>query len=164
MRRKLIAGLYGHMGSALALSPPGASVLLDGVWPGTRGIAFVRERVAEELAENEHTIKANGSGRRVWRGWGMDAFGRRRREWERWSRVDGGSGGGFVGFPESLGASRQKDGHAEGHAQSPRGEAANGSVKKKERHLTALERARERHMEKAKREKAGGSAPIFSAS
>ena len=50
-RRKLIARFYGHV-AAMALDPA-ASRVVDAVWHGTNGLAFIRERVAEELAENE---------------------------------------------------------------------------------------------------------------
>ena len=78
-RRKLIAAFYGHFG-ALALEPV-ASRVVEAVWQGTRGLAFMRERVAEELAENESALRAAPAGRKVWRAWNMDVYRRGRREW-----------------------------------------------------------------------------------
>jgi nucleolar protein 9 len=157
LRRKLVAKLYGQLGSSIALSPAGASILLDGVWPGTRGIAFVRERVAEELAENEGSLKASACGKRVWKGWGMESFRRRRREWEQWSRGEGGSGGGFVGFPEFGQRFRDTE-------ESPNSPDAHGAAKpetKAEKHMSALERARQRHMmQKARKQVPEKSTPV----
>jgi nucleolar protein 9 len=168
LRRKLIARLYGQFGSTIALSPAGASVLLDGVWPGTRGIAFVRERVAEELAENESSLRASVCGRRVWKGWGMDAFGRRRREWEKWSRSEGGSEGGFAGFPErdAFPFRQQKGQHEDEGKQREHGRHAEAKTpaKKKERHMSALERARERHIrDKARKDDKQAKAAVVPA-
>jgi nucleolar protein 9 len=156
-RRKLIAALYGHFG-ALALDPS-ASRVVEAVWPGTRGLAFMRERVAEELAENEAALRAAPAGRRVWRTWAMDVYRRRRREWVMKSReVDGeagGSGSGFVGFPEDDDAASAGAGE-DGGAGDVGDRRSAGKIKGKGKHLTALERARERHgREKARRERDG---------
>jgi nucleolar protein 9 len=162
-RRKLIAAFYGHFG-ALALDPTASRALVvDAVWPGTRGgLAFMRERVAEELAENEAALRAAPAGRRVWRAWDMERYRRRRREWVARSRAvavaggsSGGGGSGFVGFPEEQ---EEDDDDEEGEDGTTGGRKKrsdpSSKVKGKGRHLTALERARERHArEKARRER-----------
>jgi nucleolar protein 9 len=154
-RRKLTTSLYGAM-SALALDPVGARVV-DAVWMGTRGLVFMRERVAEELAEDEPALRACEGGRRVWRTWGMEGYKRKRGEWVAWSRRDGGqaeedgSTGGFVGWPEDTAAGDgRKDGNRNaGHKGH---DHAKKQVTTKGRHLTAIEKARERHgREKARR-------------
>lgn len=144
-RRKLISSLYGHF-SSLALDPSGSRVV-EAVWPGTRGLAFMRERVAEELAESESALKSSPSGKHVWRTWQMDEYRRRRRDWVARSRDEAGTDG-FVGFPDEAPvedkAGQQQRGVA-GAAGAPKG-----------RHMTALQRARERHAkEKMRKEMAG---------
>ncbi|KAF2666642.1 ARM repeat-containing protein [Microthyrium microscopicum] len=145
-RRKLIAHLYGHAGS-LSLDPRGSRIITS-VWTATYDLAFMRERIAEELAENSASLMASGCGRSVWRTWGMDLYKRRRREWMEICRAgrDGerdalkmGNGeekkGVFVGFPE--------------HDEGREGESA-------KRHMKAIDRARERHV-RAKRSGASGA-------
>ncbi|KAF2747500.1 PLP-dependent transferase [Sporormia fimetaria CBS 119925] len=69
-RRKVIQQFYGHVGE-LALDPAGSHVI-DAIWQGTQGLAFIRERIAEELAENEAALRESFVGRAVWRNWKMD--------------------------------------------------------------------------------------------
>jgi nucleolar protein 9 len=133
-RRKVIQQFYGHIGE-LALDPS-ASHLIDAVWKGTEGLAFIRERIAEELAENEASLRESHVGRIVWRNWRMDLYKRKRADWVKTSRVDANNDG-FQAFPES----------ANGHSPSNH---------KHGRHMTALELARQRYAaskaEEAKRE------------
>lgn len=121
-RRKAIQQFYGHVGE-LALDPA-ASHVIDAVWQGTHGLAFIRERIAEELAENEAALRESFVGRAVWRNWQMDLYRRRRGDWVKAARYTAGNDG-FQSFPD------------------PNGDApatqANG------RHLTAIERARQKH-------------------
>ncbi|KAL1645854.1 Nucleolar protein 9 [Didymella pomorum] len=120
-RRKMIQQFYGHVGE-LALDPA-ASRVIDAIWEGTHGLAFIRERIAEELAENENALRESFVGRAVWRNWRMDLYKRKRADWVKQSRYTAGNDG-FQSFPES-------NGHTE-HKQPGR-------------HLTALERARQKH-------------------
>lgn len=120
-RRKMIQQFYGHVGE-LALDPA-ASRVIDAIWEGTHGLAFIRERIAEELAENESALRESFVGRAVWRNWRMDLYKRKRADWVKQSRYTAGNDG-FQSFPES-------NGHSE-HQQPGR-------------HLTALERARQKH-------------------
>jgi nucleolar protein 9 len=63
--RKLIQHFYGHMGEmALDIA---ASHVVDCIWEGTHGLAFIRERIAEELAENEPQLRDSSCGRAVWK-------------------------------------------------------------------------------------------------
>ncbi|KAF2400062.1 ARM repeat-containing protein [Trichodelitschia bisporula] len=123
-RRKIIAQLYGHYGE-LALDPSGSRVV-DAVWKGTQGLAFIRERVAEELCENEAALRESMVGRKVWRNWRMEAFRRKRGEWVQASRAAGADG--FVGFPGE-------------------GEGEGGEGRKK----SAIEMARLRHAKERER-------------
>ena len=62
-------------------------------------------------------------GRAVWRNWRMDLYKRKRADWVKQSRYTAGNEG-FQSFPESNGQAEQKQ---------------------PGRHLTALERARQKH-------------------
>jgi nucleolar protein 9 len=97
-RRKMIQQFYGHVGE-LALDPAGSHVI-DSIWQGTAGLAFIRERVAEELAENEGSLRESFVGRAVWRNWQMDLYKRRRADWVKQSKWTAGNDG-FQSFPES---------------------------------------------------------------
>ncbi|KAH6637458.1 armadillo-type protein [Boeremia exigua] len=120
-RRKMIQQFYGHVGE-LALDPA-ASRVIDAIWEGTHGLAFIRERIAEELAENESALRESFVGRAVWRNWRMDLYKRKRADWVKQSRYTAGNDG-FQSFPEGN------------------GDAQNRQPGK---HLTALERARQKH-------------------
>ncbi|KAB2575761.1 hypothetical protein BFW01_g11225 [Lasiodiplodia theobromae] len=98
-RRKMIQQFYGHIGE-MALDPS-ASHVIDAIWQGTHGLAFIRERIAEELAENEAALRESFVGRKVWRNWKMDLYKRHRSEWVSQSRNNAGDGA-FVPFPEST--------------------------------------------------------------
>jgi nucleolar protein 9 len=125
-RRKMIQQLYGHVGE-LALDPAGSHAI-DAVWEGTHGLAFIRERVAEELSENEAALRESHVGRAVWRNWSMDLYKRRRADWVKQSRYTAGNEG-FHPFPES-------------HGDTPVIQSQRAG-----RHMTAIEMARKRHAE-----------------
>jgi nucleolar protein 9 len=152
-RRKMIQQFYGHIGE-MALDPS-ASRVIDAVWHGTNGLAFIRERIAEELAENEAAMRESFVGRAVWRNWRMDLYKRKRRDWVVESRESAGQAE-FVGFPE---ADKMKSGEdsidAIGKEKSAIGIAANGG-----RQLTGIEKARLKHaqakLEKAEKERRDG--------
>ena len=77
--RKYIQSFQGHI-LDLALDPI-ASHVVDNLWDAAGDQLFLRERVAQELLENEVDIKESFSGRVVWRNWMMDLYKRRRVEW-----------------------------------------------------------------------------------
>jgi nucleolar protein 9 len=126
-RRKVIQQFYGKV-CELALDPAGSHVI-DAIWEGTQGLAFIRERIAEELSENEASLRESLVGRAVWRNWRMDLYKRRRLEWVKQSRYAAGNEG-FQSFPESNG----DNAHA---ASSPR----------MSKHMSAIELARRKHAE-----------------
>lgn len=95
--RKLVQHFYGHMGE-MALDKA-ASHVVDCIWEGTHGLAFIRERIAEELAENEATLRESPCGRAVWKNWKMDMYKRRRGDWVRQSKNKA-SNDGFQSFSE----------------------------------------------------------------
>jgi len=134
-RRKMIQQFYGHIGE-LALDPA-ASRVVDAIWDGTHGLAFIRERVAEELAENENSLRESFVGRAVWRNWRMDLYKRKRGDWVKQSRYTAGNDG-FQSFPESNGDSS---------ATPPLRPQKNQPSKGK--HLSAIELARQKHAAKA---------------
>lgn len=78
-RRLLIPRFYGHI-EDLAVDPV-ASHVVDSFWKATKGLTFIRERIANELAQHESALRASISGRAVWRNWKMDGYNTRRREW-----------------------------------------------------------------------------------
>ena len=78
-RRLLIPRFYGHM-EDLTVDPV-ASHVVDSLWEATNGLTFIRERIANELAQHESTLRASISGRAVWRNWTMDVYNTRRKEW-----------------------------------------------------------------------------------
>lgn len=98
-RRKLIKSFYSHIFS-LSIDSAG-SHLVDAIWGGTQGMAFVRERIAEELAENETALRESPYGRKVWRNWWMDLHKRRRGEWVKKIRIEVGNDG-FLSFPGGI--------------------------------------------------------------
>jgi nucleolar protein 9 len=150
-RRKMIQQFYGHVGE-LALDPA-ASRVIDAIWHGTHGLAFIRERIAEELAENENSLRESFVGRAVWRNWKMDLYKRKRGDWVKQSKWTAGNDG-FQSFPESNGESSATPPHRQSHAQNQRGG----------KHMSAIELARQKHAAKAaeakkndaKAEKKGG--------
>ena len=58
-----------------------ASHVVDALWEGSSGLKFLRERVADEMLENESILRESIPGRAVWRNWRMDLYKGRRREW-----------------------------------------------------------------------------------
>lgn len=102
-RRKLITHLYGSIAS-LSTSTSGSHVI-DAIEVGSRkNLAFVRERVAEELAESEALMRDSFSGRKVWKNWNMDLYQRDRSRWVRNTRKKVGNNG-FQSLPGLLGES-----------------------------------------------------------
>ena len=77
--RWIVQQLLGHI-TELATDNIGSHVV-DGLWSATQDLFFLRERIADELAHNEHVLRDSFSGRSVWRNWMMDLYRRRRREW-----------------------------------------------------------------------------------
>ena len=132
--RKLIQHFYGHMGEMAV--DTAASHVVDCIWEGTHGLAFIRERIAEELAENEAQLRDSSCGRAVWKNWKMDLYKRRRQDWVRQSKVKA-SNDGFQSFSE-LDANKDQNGKAK----------------------TPIELARERHSrgrQQRERRKSGSS-------
>ncbi|KAK3698037.1 Glutamate decarboxylase 2 [Vermiconidia calcicola] len=95
--RKLIQHFYGHMGEMAV--DKAASHVVDSMWEGTHGLAFIRERIAEELAENEAQLRESSCGRAVWKNWKMDLYKRRRADWIKQSKMKA-SNDGFQSFAE----------------------------------------------------------------
>jgi nucleolar protein 9 len=173
-RRKLIAALYGHI-AQLAIHPAGSRVI-DALWSGTRGLAFMRERVAEELAEAESGLREAHYGKRVWRNWKMDMYRRRRREWVAYAKSSDAQGEEhFIGFPSAEANATAASGatsSATGHDRNGAQESVAAGIQrlafvpgeKAKKHMTALEKARQRHAQtKASREKAGNTGPTTGA-
>jgi nucleolar protein 9 len=81
IRRQLTTRFQGHL-AELALNSSGSRVV-DALWSATKDIFFVKERMAQELSQNEMALRDSFLGRAVWRNWSMDLFKRRRGEWTR---------------------------------------------------------------------------------
>ncbi|KAL4885136.1 hypothetical protein BJY04DRAFT_205685 [Aspergillus karnatakaensis] len=78
-RRQFTGRFTGHL-NELALDSSGSRVV-DSLWSATKDIYFVKERMAQELAQNELALRDSFVGRAVWRNWAMDLYKRRRGEW-----------------------------------------------------------------------------------
>ncbi|KAI9707666.1 MAG: Nucleolar protein 9 [Candelina mexicana] len=78
-RRKVVQRFFGYIGR-LAIDTCG-SHLVDAFWPATKGLVFLRERIAEELLQNETSLRDTLVGRAVWRNWMMDLYKRRKVDW-----------------------------------------------------------------------------------
>lgn len=153
-RRKLVQQFYGNIGE-MALDTS-ASHVVDAIWEGTHGLAFIRERIAEELAENEAPLRESPCGRAVWRNWKMDLYKRRRPEWVLQSRNKA-SNDGFQGFEELDKNKKRLEMEQGGHANELKraigavvdAAVSNGPQIRK----TPLDRARERHAARKKNSK-----------
>ncbi|KAL5334021.1 hypothetical protein BJX70DRAFT_391723 [Aspergillus crustosus] len=78
-RRQFTGRFTGHL-NELALDSSGSRVV-DSLWSATKDIYFVKERLAQELAQSELALRDSFVGRAVWRNWAMDIYKRRRGEW-----------------------------------------------------------------------------------
>ncbi|KAI9725090.1 MAG: hypothetical protein M1812_000366 [Candelaria pacifica] len=85
-RRKIVQRFFGHVGR-LATHTCG-SHLVDGFWTATQGMAFIRERIAEELLQNETCLRDSFVGRAVWRNWMMDLYKRRKVDWITKAKIE----------------------------------------------------------------------------
>lgn len=79
-RRQLLPRFCGHI-KTLALDNSGSHVV-DVLWEASKDVFFVKERLAQELADHEHELRDSFLGRAVWRNWSMDLYKRRRGEWK----------------------------------------------------------------------------------
>ena len=78
-RRQFVSRFQGHLVD-LAQHSSGSHVV-DALWGATKDIYFVKERMAQELAQSEMLLRDSFLGRAVWRNWSMDLYKRRRGEW-----------------------------------------------------------------------------------
>ena len=78
-RRVLLPRFYGHIADFAADTV--ASHVIDSIWQATEGLTFIRERIADELAQQEASLRASVPGRAVWRNWKMDVYKTRKKEW-----------------------------------------------------------------------------------
>ncbi|GAM39290.1 hypothetical protein TCE0_034r10723 [Talaromyces pinophilus] len=79
-RRQFVPQFSSHM-KQLALDTSGSHVV-DALWNATKDIYFVKERLAQELADSEYELRDSFIGRAVWKNWSMDLYKRRRGEWK----------------------------------------------------------------------------------
>ena len=77
--RLFIPHLYGHM-EDLATDVV-ASHVVDSLWEASKGLIFIRERLAGEMAKSESPLRASIPGRAVWRNWRMDMYKNKRTQW-----------------------------------------------------------------------------------
>ncbi|KAE8135779.1 hypothetical protein BDV38DRAFT_272602 [Aspergillus pseudotamarii] len=78
-RRQFAPRFTSHL-KELALDSSGSHVV-DALWPATKDIFFIKERMAQELTQHEMALRDSFVGRAVWRNWAMDLYKRRRGEW-----------------------------------------------------------------------------------
>ncbi|KAL1303245.1 hypothetical protein AAFC00_006659 [Neodothiora populina] len=155
-RRKLIQLFYGNIGE-MALEKS-ASRVVDAIWDGTHGLAFIRERIAEELAEDEPALRDSPCGRAVWKNWKMDLYKRKRGEWIKQSKIKA-SNDGFQSFSEvdknkSVRSARKQTRNGEHTPETA--QRQNGAEEQQKPKKTALQLARERHVAKKAKEASGG--------
>jgi nucleolar protein 9 len=86
-RRQFIPRFYGKM-TGLAQDITG-SYVADALWTGTQGLHFMKERLADDLGENETQIRESPFGRNVWKNWAMDTYHRRPAEWRALAKGEG---------------------------------------------------------------------------
>lgn len=77
--RQFVPKFY-DMTSDLATHPSGSHVV-DALWHGTKGLHFMKQRIATLLQNNETKLRESVYGRRVWKNWAMDVYQRRPSEW-----------------------------------------------------------------------------------
>ncbi|KAL1982453.1 hypothetical protein VTN96DRAFT_1300 [Rasamsonia emersonii] len=91
-RRQFVPRFLGHI-QELSLDTSGSHVV-DALWPATKDIFFVKERIAQELCDHEHTLRDSFIARAVWRNWFMDLYKRRRGEWKQKAKgIESNAGG-----------------------------------------------------------------------
>lgn len=78
-RRVLIQRFLGHIAD-LATNMIGSHVV-DEFWAASKGLTFIRERIAIELLENEALVRDSFPGRATWRNWQMDVYKTKKGEW-----------------------------------------------------------------------------------
>lgn len=78
-RRILIQLFFGRIAD-LSIDAIGSHVV-DVFWTASRGLTFIRERIALELLHDEALIRDSFAGRAVWRNWKMDVYKTKKREW-----------------------------------------------------------------------------------
>ncbi|KAL8932968.1 MAG: hypothetical protein Q9211_006032 [Gyalolechia sp. 1 TL-2023] len=78
--RRMIMPRLAAMTIDLATDPVGSHAV-DAFWTGSEGLAFIRERIAQHLAQHEATLRDSVPGRAVWRNWKMDMYKTKRRDW-----------------------------------------------------------------------------------
>ncbi|KZF22328.1 ARM repeat-containing protein [Xylona heveae TC161] len=176
-RRKLLPKFYTHI-APLACTSAGSHVI-DSLWPGSRGLPFIRDQIAAELARDEPVLRESFFGRAVWRNWMMDMYKRRRGDWVALARAQhdpddddasvpdnlsgagagsygrGRGGGGGQGYGHGRGGGGGGGGYSRGGGHGYGSSHATGNFDNKGRGgKTGIEKARERFAaEKAKKEK-----------
>ncbi|KAL8771718.1 MAG: hypothetical protein Q9209_002909 [Squamulea sp. 1 TL-2023] len=88
--RRMIMPRLANMTVELATDPV-ASHVVDTFWHGSNGFPFIREKIAEQLMQNEAILRESAPGRAVWRNWKMDTYKTKRYDWmaEAKGRVPG---------------------------------------------------------------------------
>ncbi|OJJ51607.1 hypothetical protein ASPZODRAFT_148862 [Penicilliopsis zonata CBS 506.65] len=100
-RRQFTVQFCSHL-KDLALDSSGSHVV-DALWTATKDFYFVKERMAQELLQNEMALRDSFLGRAVWRNWSMDLYKRRPGEWKF----------------KAKGLDQQPDGHS-GQGEKPK--------------------------------------------
>lgn len=118
--------------AALAQNASG-SYVVDALWGATEGLHFMKERVASELASQASHLRESPSGRTVLKNWAVDMYQRRPAEWK---------------------------GLAKGQDKTP--DEVPQDDARPQRKKTAIEIARERHVQK-KTQGPRGKTPATSA-
>ena len=78
-RRRFVPQFYGHI--AEVAQDLSGSYVADALWSATDGLFFMKERLAEELANNASQVRESLFGKNVWRNWAIDMYLRKPGEW-----------------------------------------------------------------------------------
>lgn len=118
-RRVLLQRFYGHM-TDLAVDTI-ASHVVDEFWAASTGLAFIRERIAVELLQNEEALRGSFSGRVVWRNWNMDVYKTKKNVWISNAREKDGSKKSGIELARARYANAKKENMAKVVALKPQG-------------------------------------------
>lgn len=132
-RRQFVPQFYPHI-ATLAQNLTG-SYVADALWSGTDGLHFMKEKLARELAANETSLRESPFGRNVWKNWAMDSYYRRPGEWRAMAK--------------GLDVSRRQ-------TAAPSAGTNNEQNKDKKAKKSAIELAREKHVQRQMQGGGGG--------
>ena len=131
--RQFTRRLQPHV-ATLTIDPIGSHVI-DALWTATSQFQFLKDSIASDLVAHEMVIRESRHGRLVWRNWAMDLYLRRPNEWRALAKDEG----------KGNGEEQAVNGVEGNHA-------SNGDTTMAPKIKTPIERARDRHLAKSRRQ------------